>query len=54
MFHVIVNANSTVQHVIHIKNGITKHANMSVKIVVRDKKIINGILANVFGRMVRI
>ena len=54
MFHVIVNANSTVQHVIHIKNGIAKHANMSVKIVVCDKKIINGILANVFGRMVRI
>ena len=30
--HVIVNANSVVQHVIHIKNGIIKHANVNVKI----------------------
>ena len=46
----IVNANSLVQHVIQIKNGILKHVNVNVKITVHAKKIIAGILAHVFVR----
>ena len=38
IFHVIVNANSIVQHVIQIKNGIIKHVNVNVKIIVSAKK----------------
>ena len=34
----IVNAISIVQHVIHIKNGIIKHVNANVKIIVHPKK----------------
>ena len=33
----MVNANSAVQRVIQLKNGITKHVNMSVKIIVHAK-----------------
>ena len=36
--HVIVNAKLIVQHVIQIKNGIMKHINESVKIIVIGKK----------------
>ena len=36
--HVIVNAKLIVQHVIQIKNGIMKHFNESVKIIVIGKK----------------
>ena len=36
----IVNANSIVQYVIQNKNGIKKHVNVNVKIVVSAKKII--------------
>ena len=43
--HVTVNANSIVQHVIQIKNGINKHDNVSVKLIVSAKNIIVGILA---------
>ena len=50
----IVNANSIVQHVIQIKNGIIKHLNVNVKIIMSAKKIIVGILANVFVRIVSI
>ena len=32
MFHVIVNANSVVQHVIQIKNGLIKHVNVNVQL----------------------
>ena len=49
-----VNANSIVQHVIEIKNGIIKHVNVNVKIVVRAKSIIVGILAHVFVTIVSI
>ena len=35
-----------------IKNGIMKHVNASVKSIVRVQKIIIGILAHVFVRMV--
>ena len=52
--HVIVNAKLIVQHVIQIKNGIMKHINESVKIIVNAKKIIVGILADVFMTMVSI
>ena len=50
----IANANSIVQHVIKIKNGTKKHANMGVKIIEHAKKIIVGILAHVFARMISI
>ena len=52
--HVIVNANSSVQYVIQIKNETIKHTNLNVKIIVSAKKIIVGILAHVFVRMVSI
>ena len=39
MFHMIVNANSIVQHVIQIKNGIMINVNSSVKSVIPAKKI---------------
>ena len=42
----IVNAN-TIVHVIQIKNGIIKHANVTLKIVVSGKNIAFGILAYV-------
>ena len=45
-----VNANSIVQHVIEIKNGIIKHVNVNVKIIISAKKIVVGILAHVFLR----
>ena len=48
------NENSIVQHVIQIKNGIIKHVNVNVTIVVSPKKIMVGILAHVFVRIVRI
>ena len=54
IFHVTANANSIVQHVIQIKNGIIKHVNVNVKIIVRAKKIIVGILAHVFVRIASI
>ena len=54
IFHVMVKANSIVQHVIQIKNGIIKHVNMNVKIIVSSKKVIAGIPASVFVRIVSI
>ena len=56
IFHVIKNANSIVQHVMEIKNGIIKPVNVSVKFIANAKKIIVivGILAHVFVRMVSI
>ena len=38
IFHVIVNENSLVQHVIQIKNGIIIYFNVNVKIIVHAKK----------------
>ena len=43
-----------IQDVIQIKNGIMKHVNVSVKIIVQEKQIIVGILAHVFVRMISI
>ena len=51
IFYVIVNANSMVQHIIQIKNGIIKHVNVSIKIIVSAKKIIVGILVDVCVRI---
>ena len=53
IFHGIVNENSIiVQNVIQIKNGMIKHVNVNVKIIVRVKKIIIRILAHVFVRII--
>ena len=38
----------------NLKNGLIKHVHVSVKIIVRSKKIIVGILAHVFVRIVSI
>ena len=54
IFHVIVNANSLVQHVVQIKNGIMKHVNVSVKIIAHAKKIITGILAHALVKIVNV
>ena len=53
-FSCTVNSNSIVQRAIRIKNGIIKHVNVNVKIIVSAKKIIVGILAHVFVRVVSI
>ena len=50
----IANTNLVVKHVIQIKNGITKHLNVTVKIIISAKKITVGILANVFVKMTNI
>ena len=42
------------QHVIQVKNWLTKHVNVSVKIIVSAKKIIHGILVHVFVRIASI
>ena len=52
MFHATINANSIVQHVIQIKNGIMY--NVSVKSMASTKRITVGIPAHVFVRIVRI
>ena len=54
IFNVIVNAKSIVQYVIQSKNGIIKHANVNVKIMISVKKITVVILAHVFVRIVSI
>ena len=54
IFHFIANVNLIVQHITQIRNGIIKHVNMNVKIIVDAKTIIVGILANVFGRITNI
>ena len=51
IFHVVVNPDS-IQHVIQNKNGVTKHVNVNVKIIVSAKKI--RILTHVFLRIVSI
>ena len=50
----ILNADSIVQYVIQIKNGIIKHINVNVKIIVVAKKIIVGILPHVSVTIVSI
>ena len=53
IFHVILNANSVVQHVNQIKKWMIKHVNVNVKIIINVKKIIFRILAHVFVRRVK-
>ena len=50
----IVNANSIVQHVVQMKHEIIKHVDVNVKIIVRAKEIIFGILVHVFVRIASI
>ena len=50
----ILNANSIVQHVIQSKNGVIKHVNGNVKIIISAKKIIVIILVHVFVRIASI
>ena len=52
IFHLIVAANSIVQYVIQIINGIIKHISVNMKIIARAKKIIVGILAHVSVKIV--
>ena len=52
MFHVNANPNSVVQYAIHNKNGMIINDNVSVKNIVRTKKIIVRIVVQVFVRMV--
>ena len=47
-FHVIVNTNSVVQHIIQTKNEAIKHVNVNV--IVSAKKVIVGILAHALVR----
>ena len=42
------------KYLIQIKNGIIKHVNVNVEIIVSAKNIIVGILARVFVRIVSI
>ena len=49
-----VNANSIVQHVIQNKNGIIKRVIVNLKNKISAKKIIVGVLAHVFVRIVSI
>ena len=53
-FHAIVNPNSIVQHAIQINNGIMINVNVSVKTIKHAKKIMIGILANVFVKIANI
>ena len=50
----VVNASSIVQPAIQIKNGILKHVNANVKIIVSAKRIIVGVLAHILAKMVSI
>ena len=50
----IINANSTVQHVIQIKNRIIKYVNKNVKGIISGKAIIVGTVVHVFVRTVSI
>ena len=54
IFHVTLNANSIIQHVIQNEKRITKHVNVSVKTIVSAEKTIVGILAHIFVRILRI
>ena len=47
----VIHVNSIVQCLIQIKNGIMKHVNVSVKVIVSAKRIIVGILAHVLPKI---
>ena len=50
----IANVNLIVQHLTQNKNGVIKHVNVNVKIILSAKKTIVVILAHVFVRIVNI
>ena len=50
----VVNTNSTVQHVIQIKSGKIRHVNVNVKIIISTEKIIAGTLAHALLRIANI
>ena len=50
----ITNEISIVEHAIQIKDGIIKHVNVNVKVIVNGKEIIVGILSHVFVRIASI
>ena len=50
----MTNANSIVQHVTQVKNGIKKHVNVNLKTIVTAKKIMVGIVGHVFVRIASI
>ena len=50
----IANVNSKLQNVVQIKNGILIVANTIVKSIVKEKKIIAGILTHLFVTVVGI
>ena len=52
-FHVVLNADSTIQHIIQIKNGIID-VSANVESIIHAKKAIVGILAHIFLRIVDI
>ena len=54
IFPVIVHPDSIERHEIQIRNRITKHVNVNVKIVVHAKKTIVGTLTHVFVRIANI
>ena len=54
IFYVIENANSTVLHVIHIRNGVMINVNVRVKSIAREENIKVGMLAHVFVSTVSI
>ena len=54
IYDAILNANSMVQHLIQIENGIIKHVDMNVKIIVHARKIIVRVLAYIFVRVISI
>ena len=59
IFHAIVNTNSMynwvqIKNVVQIKNEITKHVSVKVKIIVCAKEITVGVLAHVFVRIASI
>ena len=37
IFHVIKNVNSVVQHVIQIKNGLVRHVDMNVTVILKAR-----------------
>ena len=54
MFHVIINADSTVKHVIQIKKGSNDECQYECKKFIHAKKVIVGILVHKFVRIVGI
>ena len=49
-----VNTNSIVRYVIESKSGLIKHVNENIRIVKSVKRILVGILAQVFAKIISI